>query len=74
MPFHIRPSTGAREVSSWQDGAGELFENARALDQSLNKLLAGDVSEDNGPDVLQQVRRRLSAFHSLAQGEAADAQ
>ncbi|HEX4808858.1 MAG TPA: zf-HC2 domain-containing protein [Bryobacteraceae bacterium] len=73
-PFRIQTAPREIAISSWQAGAAALFENTRALDQLLNKMLAENLSKQDGPNAVEATRRRLSMLLSLASAEEAAAQ
>lgn len=62
--------TGDESKTSWQTGAEKLFEQVRALDQSLTKLLGGSYSNEEAQEVLNQLPKKIQQVRALAHGQA----
>ncbi len=62
--------TGDGPNASWQAGAGKLFEHARALDQSVSRLLAASYSQQAGEGVLSQLPKDMESVEALARWQA----
>ncbi len=62
--------TGNEPNASWQAGAAKLFDHARALDESVSRLLAAGYSQQAAESVSGQLPKDLESMEALARWQA----
>ncbi len=61
--------TQNQPATSWEVGAGQLYEQARLLDAGLGRILAGSYSQEAGQGIWNQVPEEMQKVEALARSQ-----
>ncbi len=61
--------TQSRQATSWELGAAQLYENAKLLDASLSRILAGSYSQEAGQSIWSKLPDEIQTVEALAHSQ-----
>jgi hypothetical protein len=61
--------TQSRQATSWELGAAQLYEQAKLLDASLGRVLAGSYSQEAGQSIWSKLPNEIQKVEALARSQ-----
>lgn len=61
--------TQSQQATSWEVGAGQLYEDAKLLDASLGSILAGSYSQEVGQSIWNKLPDEIQKLEALARSQ-----
>jgi hypothetical protein len=61
--------TQRRQATSWELGAAQLYEQAKLLDASLGRILAGSYSQEAGQSIWSKLPDEIQKVEALARAQ-----